>query len=40
MPAGTAQMPVTPMTTYTAAVENSYTDTYTTGQVIAGADGK
>ena len=40
MPAGTAQMPVTPMATYTASVDNSYTDTYTTGTINSDADGK
>lgn len=40
MPAGTAQQAVIPMPTYTASVENSYTDTYTTGDVVAAADGE
>ena len=40
MPAGTAQQAVIPMPTYTASVENSYTDTYTTGTVVAAADGE
>lgn len=40
MPAGTAQQAVIPMPTYTASVDNSYTDTYVTGVVISDADGK